>query len=410
MTGLIPVPEALQRVLESLVPCTAVEKALPLPSALGRVLATDLQAAIDVPAYDNSAMDGYALRCADLQDSGSILPQSQKIAAGHPGAALEAGTVARIFTGAPIPDGADAVVMQENCEPEGAGIRVLEAPARGQNIRLRGHDVRAGTRILDAGRILQPQDLGLLASVGIESVDVRPTLRVAILNTGDEVVPPGQVLQPGQLHDSNSFTLRGLLRKLGLEVVSVGIVPDSLEETERALRQAAATADCVISTGGVSVGEEDHVRAAVARLGQLALWKLAIKPGKPFSFGEICGKPLFGLPGNPVAVFVTFTLLVRPALLRLMGASAWQAPQFPVRLGFDVETPGSRQEYLRVRLGPQASGQDQACAEPLLEAYPDQGSSLLSSLSWADGLAVIPPQSTFRKGETVMFLPFTGLY
>ena len=403
MAVLMPVHEALEYVLQALDAMTGVER-LPLAAALGRVLAQDQEAAIDVPAYDNSAMDGYALRYADVGAVGAILPQSQVIAAGHPGGPLQAGSMARIFTGAPIPEGADTVLMQENCRSEAEGVRILELPRLGENIRPQGHDVRAGTRILEAGRVLQPQDLALLASVGVASVEVRTALTVAILNTGDEVVPPGQPLLPGQLHDSNSFALRGLLQKLGVQVVSVGIVADSLQETAEALRQAASTADCIISTGGVSVGDEDHVRAAVESLGRLALWKLAIKPGKPFAFGEVCGKPFFGLPGNPVAVFVTFSLLVRPALLRLMGAVNLQTPQFPVTLGFAVNTAGSRQEYLRVRLTHLEDG------ATVLEAFSDQGSSLMSSLSWADGLAVIPPHSTFAEGEAVMFLPFTGLY
>lgn len=402
MSKLIPPELALERVLASLATSGHVEP-LPLAEALGRVLAEDQHAGIDVPGWDNSAMDGYALRCADAGSADAVLPVSQTIPAGHPGTPLQPGTVARIFTGAPLPEGADAVVMQEDTELVPGGIRLLERPSPGQNIRLRGHDVRAGTCILRSGSVLQPQDLGLLASLGIERVPLRQALTVAVLNTGDEVVKPGQPLGPGQLYDSNSFTLRGLLQRLGLRVVTGGIVADSHQATVDALRSAAEAADCIITTGGVSVGDEDHVRAAVEELGQLELWKLAIKPGKPFSFGQVGGKPFFGLPGNPVAVFVTFTLLVRPALLRLMGASRWQAPRFPVRLGFAVDKAGSRQEYLRVRLV-------QTEAETRLEAFADQGSSLLSSLSWADGLAEIPPGRTFQAGDAVMFLPFAGLY
>lgn len=403
MSKLIPPELALERVLASLAASGRVEQ-LPVAEALGRVLAEDQHAAMDVPGWDNSAMDGYALRCADAVGADAVLPLSQTIAAGHPGTPLQPGSVARIFTGAPLPEGADAVVMQEDTEVLPEGIRLLEQPRPGQNIRLRGHDVCAGTCILRAGSVLQPQDLGLLASLGIEGVPVHRAVTVAILNTGDEVVKPGQPLGPGQLYDSNSFTLRGLLQRLGLRVVTGGIVADSRSATVDALRLAAETADCIITTGGVSVGDEDHVRAAVEELGQLELWKLAIKPGKPFSFGHVCSKPFFGLPGNPVAVFVTFTLLVRPALLRLMGASRWQAPRFPVCLGFAVDKAGSRQEYLRVRLVQAADG------EARLEAFADQGSSLLSSLSWADGLAEIPPGRAFDAGDAVMFLPFAGLY
>lgn len=400
---LVPVDTALAQVLSQLQPVQGSVR-LPLAAALGAVLAADQHADLDVPAYDNSAMDGYALCTADCPAAGTILPQSQVIAAGHPGTALQPGSVARIFTGAPIPDGADSVVMQENVEVLPQGLRILEQPRAGQNIRRRGHDIRAGSRVLAAGQRLQPQDLGLLASLGTASVEVRRPLTVAVLNTGDEVVAPGQPLAPGQLYDSNSYTLEGLLTRLGVKVRKLGIVADSLEATTAALREAAAEADCLISTGGVSVGDADHVRAAVTQLGQLKLWKLAIKPGKPFSFGQVQGVPFFGLPGNPVAVFVTFVTLVRPALLQLMGATRVAAPAYQVPLGFDVTEPGSRQEYLRVQLVQQDG------AEPYLQPFADQGSSILTSLSWADGLAVIPPHSTLQRGERVRFLPFEGLY
>lgn len=403
MAALIPVNEALERLLQAARPFAAKET-VPLAEALGRVLAASQTATLDVPAYDNSAMDGYALNSSDVAGPGTVLPLSQTIAAGHPGTSLQPGTVARIFTGAPIPPGATAVVMQENTELSAAGIRILEQPEAGQNIRLRGHDIRSGSTVLEAGHWMQPHDLGLLASLGLSEVAVYRPLTVAILNTGDEVVAPGQPLAPGQLYDSNSFTLAGLLTRLGLRVLKLGIVEDTLAGTETALREAARQADCIISTGGVSVGEEDHVRQAVANLGELSLWKLAIKPGKPFSFGQVVNKPFFGLPGNPVAVFVTFVTLVRPALLRMQGASRVATPSFPVQLGFAITDAGSRQEYLRVKLVQQgASG-------PVLEAFSDQGSSLMTSLSWADGLAVIPPHSTFAAGAVVTFIPFAGLY
>lgn len=403
--SLTPVDSALARLLAELQPVAASEDC-PLGAALGRVLANDQQAGMDVPAYDNSAMDGYALRVADLLQAGSaaVLPLSQTIAAGHPGTALAPGTVARIFTGAALPAGADAVVMQENAEAVPGGVRILEQPRSGQNIRQRGHDIRAGTSVLRAGHRLQPQDLGLLASLGIARVAVRRPLTVAVLNTGDEVVAPGQALGPGQLYDSNSFTLEGLLTRLGVRVLKLGIVADTLEATEAALCSAAIQADCLISTGGVSVGDADHVRTAVERLGSLQLWKLAIKPGKPFSFGRVQGRPFFGLPGNPVAVFVTFVMLVRPALLRLMGATRLEAPGYRVPLGFAIAEAGSRQEYLRVRL------ERDGAAGPRLLPFADQGSSILTSLSWADGLAVIPPHCTPAVGEPVLFLPFEGLY
>lgn len=400
--ALMPVDQALSRLLQQVTACSGVER-VPLAQALGRVLASDRQAALDVPAYDNSAMDGYALRCEGVVP-GTVLPLSQTIAAGHPGAALAPGTVARIFTGAPVPAGADAVVMQENTESVAAGIRILEQPRAGQNLRRRGHDVRAGATVLQAGHLLQPQDIGLLASLGISEVEVRRPLTVAVLNTGDEVVSPGQPLAAGQLYDSNSYTLDALLTRLGLRVLKLGVVADTLEATLAALREAAGKADCLISTGGVSVGDADHVRQAVAQLGEISLWKLAIKPGKPFSFGRVLGKPFFGLPGNPVAVFVTFVTLVRPALLKLQGATRLHAPGYHVPLGFSLPEAGTRQEYLRVRLV--QHGQ----AEPCLEPFADQGSSLLTSLSWADGLAVIPAHTAPVAGTRVLFLPFMGLY
>ena len=398
---LTPIVEALAHLLAQ-VPAPPVAETVPLRAALGRVLAEARQAAMDVPAYDNSAMDGYALNTRDVKVSGVSLSVSQTIAAGHPGQPLAAGTVARIFTGAPIPPGADAVVMQENTEVRGNQIMLNEVARAGQNIRRRGHDIALGSTVLPAGQRLSPQDLGLLASLGSARVAVYKPLTVALLNTGDEVVAPGTALAPGQLYDSNSFTLEGLLLRLGFQVRKLGIVADTPQATEAALQLAATEADVVITTGGVSVGAEDHVRAAVEKLGRLSLWKLAIKPGKPFSFGTVGGKPFFGLPGNPVAVFVTFVLLVRPFILRMQGALADAAPVFPVKAGFTVSEASTRQEYLRVRLLNRNGGR-------VAELYPDQGSSVLTSLSWADGLAVVPVQTTVKPGDELDYLPFAGL-
>jgi molybdopterin molybdotransferase len=376
-------------------------ESLPLERCLGRILAADQHAAVDVPAYDNSAVDGYALRVADLSAVGTSVPVSQVIAAGHPGGALESGTAARIFTGAPIPAGADAVVMQEDTSAQDGHVRVLELPLRGQHIRLRGHDIAAGQQVLARGRRLLAQDLGLLASLGLAEIPVFKPLTVAVLTTGDEVVSPGQRLAPGQLHDSNSYTLQGLLQGLGMRVLRLGIIADDPTLTRQMLREAAAQADCVITTGGVSVGAADHVRAAVEELGVLDLWQLAIKPGKPFSFGHIGKTPFFGVPGNPVAVFVTWLVLVRSYLLKLQGACEVQLPLQTVRAGFTAES-GSRQEYQRVRL------QYQQGELPLARPFTDQGSSLLSSLSWADGLVVIPRGVAVREGEPVDYIPFRG--
>ncbi len=401
---LTPIADALAHLLGQVPPAPPSET-VALAAALGRVLAESVRANLDVPAYDNSAMDGYALDTRHVA-AGASLPLSQTIAAGHPGQPLAPGTVARIFTGAPIPSGVDAVVMQENCEARDSRVVINAVPRPGENIRRRGHDIARGTTVLPAGQRLRAQDLGLLASLGTQRIAVHRPLTVALLNTGDEVVAPGTPLAPGQLYDSNSYTLDALLQGLGFHVRKLGIVADTQAATASALQQASREADVIITTGGVSVGAEDHVRAAVEQLGQLSLWKLAIKPGKPFSFGQVAGKPFFGLPGNPVAVFVTFVLLVRPFILRMQGAKASEVPVFPVTAGFAVEEAGSRQEYLRVRLVPKLVNERR---ELVAELYPDQGSSVLTSLSWADGLAIVPVKTTVRPGDKLDYLSFTGL-
>jgi len=400
---LIPIPQALDHLLADVHPTTLTVE-MPLAACLGYVLAEDQVASMDVPAYDNSAMDGYAINTEDFGAGQTRWNISQKIAAGHPGQPLARGTAARIFTGAPVPLGADAIIMQENAVADGAMVSFSELPRAGQNIRLKGHDLATGHKVLEAGRRLQPQDLGLLASLGIGQVRVYKPLVVAILNTGDEVVAPGQTLAPGQLYDSNSFMLAAALQALGMQVHKIGIVADNLEATRKALIAAAGVADCVISTGGVSVGDEDHVKPALESLGELSLWKLAIKPGKPFSFGRIGTIPFFGLPGNPVAVFVTWLVLVRPALLRMQGAEMAAVQMLKVSAGFVVEEAGSRQEYLRVRLQ-----QLEPDGLPVAVPFSDQGSSLLSSLSWADGLVIIPRHETVRQGSLLNYIPFRGV-
>jgi molybdopterin molybdotransferase len=314
MNSLLPVNEALARVLAAARP-VAENLELPLLEALGHVLAASVTSSIDVPPADNSAMDGYALRASEAEQA---LPISQRIPAGTVGAALTEASAARIFTGAAIPAGADTVVMQENCI-EDAGVVTVSGPVKaGQNIRPRGQDICAGETVLEQGRVLRPQDLGLLASIGCASVRVMRPLRVAVMSTGDELIEPGaSSLAEGAIYNSNRYTLAGLLRSVNMELVDCGIVADDPEATAEALLDAAARADCVITTGGVSVGEEDHVKSQVERLGHLDLWKLAIKPGKPLAFGRIGDTPFFGLPGNPTSVFVTYCLIARPFLLKM---------------------------------------------------------------------------------------------
>ncbi|TDG12992.1 molybdopterin molybdotransferase MoeA [Seongchinamella unica] len=390
----MPLDEALERVLAS-VSTTPDTVEIPLLQAVGRVLAQAVVAAIDVPGEDNSAMDGYALRAAD---SPGPLPVSQRIAAGTTGVALESGSVARIFTGAPVPPGADSVVMQENCT-ERAGAIVIQGEVHpGQNIRRRGQDIRAGEVVLQAGRRLRPQDLGLLASVGCAKVQVYRPLKVAVLSTGDELVEPGAgQLEPGQLYNSNRFTLAGLLARLGVEFIDCGIVPDDPEATREALASAAREADCVITSGGVSVGEEDHVKAQVESLGRLDLWKLAIKPGKPLAFGAVAGTPFIGLPGNPTSVFATFCLVARPFLLKLQGARELELPALSAQAAFSVPRAGARRDHLRVSL-------QRSNGRLIARRYGNQSSGVLSSVSHSDALAVIPAGAVIEEGDEVQVL------
>ena len=369
--------------------------------ALGRVLAADVLSGLDVPGADNTSMDGYALRCADVERPGTVLPVSQRVAAGQVGAVLGPGTAARIFTGAPIPVGADAVVMQEQCEAVGDGVRIDTTPRSGEWIRRRGEDVRAGQTVLAAGSRLTPQALGLAASVGAATLSVLRRPRVALFSTGNELVMPGQPLPPGAIYNSNRYTLLALLRALGCDVRDLGIVPDRLDATREALRRAAADNDLILTSGGVSVGEEDHLRPAVTAEGRLELWQIAIKPGKPLAFGRV-GQALFvGLPGNPVSSYVTFVLIVRPLLRRLLGSPATAPAAFELRADFDWPKPDRRREFLRVRRN--ATGG--------LDLFSNQSSGVLTSVVWADGLVDNPPGQPIARGDAVRFtalLDFTA--
>ncbi|PAV25408.1 molybdopterin molybdenumtransferase MoeA [Tamilnaduibacter salinus] len=398
---LTPVDEALDRIRQQAEPVRApAAENVPLSEALGRVLSHDIPVPMDVPPADNSAADGYAVRSGESGDTPR--PVRQRIAAGDSPAPLEPGTVARIFTGATIPDGADAVVMQEHATITEAGMTTERVATPGQNIRPRGQDLGQGAQALAAGTRLRPQELGLLASIGIAEVSVRRPLRVAILTTGNELTPPGRPLPPGAIYNTNRDTFRGLLNAMGCEIVDTGDVADTFDDTRHALEQAAGEADLILSSGGVSVGDEDHVRTAMDALGQIDLWRLAIKPGKPLASGWINDTPMLGLPGNPAAVLVTFAMIVAPLIRQLRGQTPTQVQPLFLPAGFDHDRQAPRREYLRV----QVHNEGQTTA---LFPHPNQSSGMLSSACWADGLAVVPEETTITRGEPVAYYPFSEL-
>ena len=381
----------------------------------GRVLAQNMLSSLHVPPQDNSAMDGYAMRCADVGAVGAVLSVSQRIPAGSVGTSLQAGTAARIFTGASIPAGADAVVMQEECEvlPDENGmsqIRINAVPKSGQWIRRAGEDVALGAVVLHQGQRLTPASLGLAASIGLATLPVVCKPKVALFSTGDELVMPGDIapqnMPAGSIYNSNRFFLRALLMRLGCEVTDMGIVPDNLEATKTALRSAAEGHDLILTSGGVSVGEEDHIKPAVQALGELNLWQIAIKPGKPFAYGKInnvAGTAHFiGLPGNPVSSFVTFLLLVRPFLLKLQGVQDVDqiaTKSIAVRADFSLAKADKRREFLRVKRN-DAGG---------LDLFPNQSSGVLTSAVWGDGLVNNPSGQTIAIGDMIQFVSFAEL-
>jgi molybdopterin molybdotransferase len=392
--------EALRQLTSSTAALGKVDEK-PLQQALGSVLAKSIDAEIDVPGCAMSSMDGYALRTTDLADSGTTrLPLSQRIPAGSEAEALAAGTAARIFTGAPIPAGADAVIMQEQVELDERGISFESKPAIGNNIRPAGNDIRRGTRILEQGCRLRAQDIGLAASIGLQSLPVFEAVKVGIFFTGDELVEPGQTLAVGKIYDSNRYTLHGLLEALSCEIIDLGLVGDTLEATREAMLNASTQADLVVTSGGVSVGEEDYVRIAIEQLGELSLWRIGIKPGKPLAYGLINDIPFLGLPGNPVSVFATFCLFVSPVIQILQGR-LWKPPvALQVIADFDWPKPDSRREFLRARLVADTDDQTR------VQIFPNQDSGVLTSTVWADGFVEIAENQTVQSGDKVNYLPF----
>jgi molybdopterin molybdotransferase len=398
---------------------------LPTLDATNRVLAVDVVSPLDVPPMNTSSMDGYAVRVAELSQGERRLPISQRIPAGHAPQPLAQGTAARIFTGATVPPGADAIVMQEQTEAAGDEVTILHTPKAGEWITQQGADIRRGATILPAGTRLTPQALGLAASVGCANLEVVRRVKVAVFFTGDELTMPGEPLAPGAIYNSNRFTLTGLLHKLGCDVTDYGIVPDKLEATRQTLRDAAQGHDLILTCGGVSVGEEDHVKPAVEAEGRLSMWQIAMKPGKPLAFGAIrrggatdagartapqaADSPgaaraahetfFIGLPGNPVSTFVTFLLFVRPFLLRLAGVRTVTPRALSLRADFAQQKGDRRNEFLRARVN--AAGG--------LDLFPNQSSAVLTSTVWGDGLIDNPPNHVISAGETVRFIPFSEL-
>jgi molybdopterin molybdotransferase len=401
--ALRPLDRALTELLGHAQPLGAVERVSTF-DADRRVLAQDLVSALQVPPQDNSSMDGYAVRTSEIAANGVALPVSQRIAAGAAPEPLAPGSIARIFTGAPIPQGADAVVMQEDTEPAGEQtVRILRVPSQGQWIRRSGEDVQRGAVVLAKGVRLTPAALGMAASIGMDTLLVARRPKVALFSTGDELVMPGEVpperMKAGSIYNSNRFFLRSLLQRLSCEVTDLGIVPDRRDATIEALRGAASSHDLILTSGGVSVGEEDHIKPAVQSLGSLDLWQIAIKPGKPFAYGKVAPAHFIGLPGNPVSSFVTFLLLVRPFLLKLQGATSLAPASVLLPAHFDLPRADKRREFLRVRRN-SAGG---------LDLFANQSSGVLTSATWSDGLVDNPAGRTIAWGEAVSFISFAEL-
>lgn len=400
--NLLNFEDARQTLLANATPLSATEQ-LPLLAAQGRALAASVMSPINVPGFDNSAMDGYALNVRDMNALPALFPVTQRIAAGQTGSALAPDTAARIFTGAPVPDGANVVVPQEHTESRDDAIALAHSIELGQHIRRCGEDIAAEALVLAAGQRLGAPQLAMLASIGVASVTVFKRLKVGVFFTGDELTEPGKPLVPGAIYNSNRYAINGLLAQMGCEVKDYGIVRDSAQATRDALSLAASENDVIITCGGVSVGEEDHVKAAVVALGSLDLWQISMKPGKPLAYGRVGQADFIGLPGNPVSAFVTFLLMARPFLLKRMGATDTDLKYLTATANFEWPKPDRRREFLRVKIACDDSG------APVLDLWPNQGSGVMSSLAWADGLVDLAPETKIAKGDTLHYLSLSDL-
>ncbi|WP_321325179.1 gephyrin-like molybdotransferase Glp [Thiomicrorhabdus sp.] len=391
--------EALHYLLTKAIPTEQTET-ISIFDALGRVLAQSIVSPVNVPPHDNSMMDGYAIHAFDLEHNNTF-EVSQRIPAGTTPKPLQTGTAARIFTGAPIPEGANMVIMQEETEQVSESqIRITANKTKpNQNIRVVGEDIAQNATILKPGHKLRPQDLGLITSIGFAEVTVYKPLTIATFTTGDELLEPGQAAEPGKIYNANRYVLNGLVPQLGFKLIDLGRVEDTVDATVEAMKKAAEVADVVITTGGVSVGEEDHIKPAIEKLGSLDMWKVKMKPGKPIAYGDIQGTPFIGLPGNPVSAFATFNLFARPFLLKMQGANILKAKPIWLEADFDWLKAGFRREFARARL----VNKNQIS---VVEIYPNQGSGVLTSTVWADGFVVIPEDTQIHKGDKVAFYPF----
>ena len=403
---LLSMDEALNFLLNAVIVNTNTHS-VPLDNSLGQVLTQDIYSNINVPGFDNSAMDGYAiaLRSDQVNTPGTLnFKITDRIPAGSIGNALSLGCAARIFTGAPMPLGANTVIMQEECEVsiDGNSIETWRPLSLDENIRPMGNDIKTGDVILHAGRQLKPQDIALAASVGVAELEVFKKLTVGVFFTGDELVEPGNALSVGEIFNSNRYALVALLNKLDCEVINLGNIKDDLDSTCRALNTLASNCDLIMTTGGVSVGEEDYVKPALEKLGKLSLWRIKMKPGKPLAFGHIGQAAFIGLPGNPVSAMVTFFLFARPFIKKMQGVSNYKNQITQVQCNFDWRRPKPRREFVRVKL-------DHSNVPASANLYPKQGSDVLSSMVWADGLVEIPENSTFSHGEVLNYYSLTEL-
>lgn len=399
--ALLSFNEAKSTLLSSARPVTETE-IVNLASAFGRVLAEDLISPMTVPPFSNAAMDGYAIHAADLSAAGMRLPVSQRVPAGAVPTQLAPGSAARIFTGAQVPEGADTVVIQEDCVADDDFVIINQMPVMGQHIRLKGSDLSAGKSILAAGSYLSAAAMGLIASVGIAEVKVFRRLKVALFFTGSELVTPGEPLPPGHIYNSNRFVMLGFFHGLGVEVIDLGIIRDDRLATRDALRRAATQADLIVTSGGMSEGDEDHVTAAVTAEGHINVWKIAAKPGKPLAFGSVLSNnkeaAFIGLPGNPVAVWSGLLTLVSPFLRRCQGLTLIESETLTLRADFNYSAKGNRMEVVRVRRNDRGG----------LDIYPNQDSAIISSAVWADGVSMIPAGTSVKAGDMINFLPGPG--